>query len=202
MRIAARHHPDSAAGAAQAFQQGGNKAIVFVLLRAVPDFEHIEEFGHALREGTHPGRVREVMEKVVEREEEIRPAQVGHKFFAIGAQALDFAVLSFTQPINADVDRVVKLGKAGAHLLTHDEIGKLPTSVENFQAAVDRIMIREGDQVHSTALEGVVDIQRLGIAIPAAQEAEVFCPPRVEAVAVQVGFIELVKLSLNHEMLY
>ena len=111
-------------------------------------------------------------------------------------------MLGLAQPVNADVDRVVKLGEVGADLFAGNEIGKLPTSIKNFQTAIDRIVVRDGDQVHSPPLERGVNVQRLRIAVPAAQEAEVFRPPREAAVAMQVGFIELVELSLKHEVLY
>ena len=129
-------------------------------------------------------------------------AEVGHQVFAIGAQFLHFAVLGFTQAVDANVHRVIEIGEVGADFLARDEIGEPTQAIKDLQAAVDRIVVRDGNQIHPPALERGVNVERLGIAVPAAQEAEMFRPPREAAMAVQIGFIELVNLSLNHEILF
>jgi hypothetical protein len=111
-------------------------------------------------------------------------------------------VLGFVQPVDPEVNRVVELGKRGTDFLTGDEIRPLAQAIEQLEATVEGIVVGDGHQVHSPALGRRVDIQGPGIAIPAAQEAEVLGPPRVKAVAVHISLQQLVGLSLKHKMVY
>jgi hypothetical protein len=74
--------------------------------------------------------------------------------------------------------------------------------VKQLETAIDGIMVGDRQQIHAPAFRRPVDVEGPGIAIPAAQEAEVLGPPRVKAVAVHVGLQQLVWLSLNYTMLY
>ena len=120
----------------------------------------------------------------------------------MGPELLDLPVLRFIQPVNPDVNGVVELRKVGAYFLAHDEVREVAETVEQLQATLDGIVVCDGDQVHPPALSRRVNVQRLGIAIPRAQEAEMFRPPREPTVAVQVGLVKLIELVLEHEIVY
>jgi hypothetical protein len=115
---------------------------------------------------------------------------------------LDFTVLRFVQPVNPEVNGVVEFRKSGADFFAGDEIFKVAQAFKQFAAAIEGIVVGDGHEIHAPALGGRVEIEGPGIAISAAQEAEVLGPPRVKAVAVHIGLQELVALSLKHKMLY
>jgi hypothetical protein len=142
------------------------------------------------------------VEEVVEREQKILLAKVGNEFLDVEAKTLDFAVLRFVQPVNPEVHGVVELPKSGVDLFAGDEIVAGAQAFKQFEAAIDRIVVSNGDEVHPAALGRPVDIEGAGIAIPAAQKAEVLGPPRVKGVAVHVRLQQLVFLSLKDKMLY
>jgi hypothetical protein len=120
----------------------------------------------------------------------------------IGSQALDFTVLRFVQPVNPKVNGVLEFRKRGTDFFAGDKVFELAQAVKQFEATIEGIVVGDGHQVHTPALRRRVDFQGPGIAIPAAQEAEVLGPPRVKGVAVHIGLQQLVCLSLNHKMLY
>jgi len=142
------------------------------------------------------------MEEVVQSKQKVLFAEVGNQFLRIGAQALDFTVLRFVQPINSEVNRVAELGKGGADFFAGDEVLKFAQAFKEFEAAIEGIVVGDGDEVHAPALRRQIDIEGPRIAITAAQEAEMLGPPRVEGVAVHIRFQQLVSLSLSHKMLY
>lgn len=111
-------------------------------------------------------------------------------------------MLRFVQPVNPEVNGVVEFRKSGADFFAGDEIRQVAQAVKQFEAAIEGIVVGYGHEVHSPALRRRVDIEGPGIAIPAAQEAEVLGPPRVKAVTVHIGLQQLVGLSLKHKMLY
>lgn len=128
--------------------------------------------------------------------------EVGNQFPGVRAQPLDFAVLRFVQPVNPEMNGVVEFRESGADFFAGDEILAFAQAVEYFQAPIEGIVVGDGDEVHPPALRRPVDIERPGIAIAAAQEAEVLGPPRVKAVTVHIRLPQPVCFSLNHKMLY
>ena len=86
-------------------------------------------------------------------------------------------MLRFVQPVNPEVNGVVELRKSGADLFPGDEVIARAEAFKQFESAIDGIMVGNGDEIHPPALGRRVDIEGPGIAIPAAQEAEVLGPP-------------------------
>jgi hypothetical protein len=117
------------------------------------------------------------MEEVVEHEQEVLLAKVGDEFPDVRAEALDFAVLRLVQAVNPEVNGVVEFRKSGAHFFAGDEIRGVTQTVKHFETAIEGIVVGYGHQIHPPALRRRVDIEGPGIAIPAAQEAEMLGAP-------------------------
>ena len=169
------------------------------LLRAVADFKDVEQVRHAFDERVQAEEVCEVVEEMIQNVEDAGLAKLGNKLFAVRAQPLDLAMLSLIEAVDADVDFMVKLGKEGAYFLPDKEVGKIAEAVENFQAAVDGIVVGDRDQIHAAPLRRAIHVERLRIAVPRAEKAQMLCRARVPAMRVQISFVQLVRLPLNHD---
>ena len=190
------------AAVAEALHELHDQSIVLPQLRAVADFEGVEKLRHALNEAMQALRVGVVQEEMVENIKKIALPQVRHQFLAIRPQLLNLPVMSLVEPVYPDVNLVAEFGKVSADFLAHHEIRNVAQAVEDFQAAVDGVVVGDGDQVHATLLGRAIDVQRVGITVPAAEKPQVFRRPRVPRVDVHVGFEKLCRLPFNHAMLY
>jgi len=95
----------------------------------------------------------------------VNPRATLYGLFFNGPQFVKLEMVSHGQAVNADMDSVVESGEARAHFLAHDEVWNLTQAIEHVQAALDRIVLGDRDEVHPSPLRCVVDLQGLGIAV-------------------------------------
>jgi hypothetical protein len=126
-------------------------------------------------------------ERVIQREEDAARAQIPHHLERIAAQRLQIAVDRFARPVDAKVDLQIGVGHPAGDFLAGEEVGCVRIARQEFETAVDRIVIGDGDDVHAAALGDGVDVERVGIAVAAAQKRQRAVDARVARVDVKVG---------------
>ena len=107
------------------------------------------------------------------------------EFVDIALQFLDLPVAGLGDPPDEDGNAATILGKGGGDRLAQERAGQ----VGDFQATVDRIVVREGDELHSRASEASMEIAGIGNARgnPEAAEQPLGRPETVAGVEMKVG---------------
>ena len=95
---------------------------------------------------------------MIEREEHVVRAQAGDHVEHIAAQRLQIAVQRFGHAVDAEVHFDVAVGKAARHFFADDEVLEVWVAIEQLQAAVDRIVIGDRDQIHAARARRAVDV--------------------------------------------
>ena len=111
-------------------------------------------------------------------------------------------MLRLAEAIDANVNLVPEFGEVGADLLAQDEVRQVAEAVQEFQSAVDGIVVRNRDQVHSAALGGAIHFEGLRIAVAAAEKAQMLRLTRMPGMDVQIRFEQFCGLPFNHSLLY
>ena len=74
----------------------------------------------------------------------------------------------------------------GTHFLGDEKIAERPRAGEQLQAAVNGVVVGESDQVHASGQRPLVDLRRIGVAVPCCQ-GRYRAQTRVPRVDMQVG---------------
>jgi len=166
------------------FHQLFVKQIVRALLRAVAGLVHAEELPHGIDKGPQLLDAVKVMEEMIQHEQEVLLPQVGRQFLAIGSQILNLPVLSFAVAVNPEVDGVLKLRQVSRDFLSQDEVRQITQPVQQVEAPLNRVVIRDGHQIHPSPFGLTINVQRPGVTVEAPEEAEVLGGAGIPAVDV------------------
>ena len=163
-----------------------DEGVVLVGHRAVLHLEHVEEREHRLEEDlgglAHPVRLEEVVGGV----EEVLGPEVVDELEDAPALPVDDGVLLPGQVEDVDVDPVAGLREPGLHLDRDEEVREVGVAILEPQAPFDRVVVGEGDEVHSAGLREPVDLLRVVVGVVAVGRLEVLEDGSV-GVDVEVG---------------
>ncbi len=109
----------------------------------------------------------DVVEGVRERAGDLVLAKVGGAGLDVAGVGLQPLVISGSDPVTEDVNRLGLAGEAGGQLLGDEAVG----AVGQLQAAVDRVVVGDRDEVHPAPLGQLVDLLRGGRALRQAERA-------------------------------
>ncbi len=128
----------------------------------------------------------EAMERVRDGVGELLLREVGLEVEDVFAQALELGVLRLAQAPDEDVDGAAVFGEVGGDLLAEEDAG----AIGDLEAAVDGVVVGEGDEIHAARPERIVEVAGLGVAGGKAGAAEEpFRRARaVAGVEMEIGF--------------
>ena|SRR5487761_1197012 len=110
----------------------------------------------------NPARTGRAGEKVMQAEEKLLLLQIGYERQEVIAAALNFSVLALVYVIYPSVNGGAARQAAG-HFLAREKVGVAAEGL----SSVDRVVVRNRDQVHAPALEAPIDVLRPAVAFPA-----------------------------------
>ncbi len=99
---------------------------------------------------------------------DLRTLQVSLQIENVFAHSFDIAMLLFRNAPHQNVQLAGVVRKVSSDLLADEG----PRQVRNFQAAIDRVVIGNGNVVHPTFAQLFVQVLRIGIAIGKIESAE------------------------------
>ena len=105
----------------------------------------------------------DVVEGMRERARDLVLVKVGGAGLDVAGVCLQPLVVSGSDPVTEDVHRLGLAGEAGGQLLGDEAVGP---AVE-LEAAVDRVVVGDRDEVHPTALGQLVDLLEAASRTPA-----------------------------------
>ena len=129
----------------------------------------------------------EEMERVMEDERYAFSAQERRRLEHVSPQRLDVPVVTFCEAKRPQVDARSGPGDPAPDLLAHHDVGRARVAVQQFQAPVDAVVVRQRDEVHPARARRPVDRLGFGIAVAAPKRAHVRREPGMDRVHVQVG---------------
>ena len=92
---------------------------------------------------------------------DLRTLQVPLQIEDVFADAFDIAMLLFGNPPHQNVQLAGIVRKISSNLLADE----CPRQVRNFQAAIDRVVIGDGHEIHPTFAQLFVQLLWIGIAV-------------------------------------
>jgi hypothetical protein len=134
--------------------------------RAVADLPDREELGEAaaLPPGQRRGHVVEGVRESAGNPVLVKVCGAGLEIAGVGLQPL---VVPGIDPVTEDVHRLGLAGEAGGQLLGDEAVG----TAGQLEAAVDRVVVGDGHEVHPAPLRQLVDLPRRGGALGQAKRA-------------------------------
>jgi hypothetical protein len=99
---------------------------------------------------------------------DLRTLQIPLEIEDVFADAFDIAMLLFRNAPHQNVQLACIMRKVGSNLLADEG----PRQVRNFQAAIDRIVIGNGNVIHPTFAQLFVQVLWIGIAVGKIESAE------------------------------
>src|SRR5262249_54002157 len=134
-------------------------------------------------------------EEVVEGEKHTLLAEKGCGFVDVRAERLDLAMDALVDPVRSDM-RFQPAGRRAApaprwetalDLLADEEIGSIRMALQELEAAVDAVVIGDGDEIHPASFRSPINRIRSGVAVPRPQKREMARVSRMVRMHVQVG---------------
>ena len=163
---------------------GAEEAVRAACARPVAPLQHIEEEQHALhRVGREP--VGHVEERVCEVVSHAGFAQAGHQVVDAGPRRSGRRERRFVDAQGHDVDALLVLREPGVELAAQEGARE----VRDRQRAAQGVVVGDGDEVHAPGALSVVQLDRVGERLGAAQGADACVARRlgVSGVDVEVG---------------
>ena len=165
--------------------QTGHQLVAGPVLRAVPDLEAVELADQVPDDVLRSSRLEKAQDRTEGCEQSGAP-RVGGDVAHVPPESLQIPVLRLGQVVDQHAHDRARAPLERPHLLRDEEIGRVGMAVQEVQAAVDRVEVGEGHEVHAARARRPV--QRVRVGQPPAQprHAQV-APLRVARVHVEIG---------------
>ncbi len=93
----------------------------------------------------------------------------------------------FGHAVHAQMHFDPAVRKPARYLFADDDVRRIGNVFEQFECAIDRIVVGDGDQIHASCFRRAVHIDRTRVAIAAAQKWQRPVHRRVASVHVEIG---------------
>jgi hypothetical protein len=127
------------------------------------------------------------MEQMIEREKDPRFAQPRRHVEHVPPEPLHIGVQPLGHPVDPQVHFEVAVRQPARHLLADDDVRGVRSPIEQFERAVDRVMVGDRDQIHSTRFRQPIHRLRPRVTVAGAEKRHVPILLRMAGVDVHVG---------------